>query len=69
MSEELRAAATHIVRCTQPSAIGVAKHYPAFAQFGRLLADAYLAEHPADDGEPLTPPVSESAYPTARPAT
>lgn len=42
VTPELRKAIDHVVTCTGPDATGVAKSYPAFAQYARLLADAVL---------------------------
>ena len=35
--------AEYVLRCSEPGSQGVAKHFPAFAEFTRQLASAYLA--------------------------
>lgn len=52
MSDELRAAAE---RFRQRTRIGIAgPGIPACDEDAHALADAYLAEHPADDAEPVS---------------
>ena len=49
MSNELRAAAERRRLCAETATV-----YPGMESDADVLADAYLAERPADDGEPVT---------------
>ena len=55
--DELRAAAERVakyIRKKEPDMLSVGKPMQAFMADVRKVAAAYLAEHPADDAEPVT---------------
>lgn len=52
MTDDVKAALER--RRANPGWRGMYYPYPAAVDDAIILADAYLAEHPADDGEPVT---------------